>query len=105
MDVARQEIPHGMASGAGDDVAAQLGRLQDELSAIKQTIAGFGKVSSGACSCEACVETARKIAQHAEQEVQAAIADLKTFAQHNPRYVLGGALGVGLVLGLMLHRR
>jgi ElaB/YqjD/DUF883 family membrane-anchored ribosome-binding protein len=109
MDAARQETTPGMAAGAGGDVAAQLGRLREELSAIKQTIAGFGKASSGqasgGCSCAACKDAASQLAQHAKQEARSAIADLETFARQNPRYVVGGALGVGLALGLLLGRR
>jgi ElaB/YqjD/DUF883 family membrane-anchored ribosome-binding protein len=104
MDAARQET--GMA---GDDMAAQLGRLQDELRALKETMASFGKPpgreTGGACNCAACVEAASQLARHARQDAEAAIADLETFARKNPRYVLGGALGVGLVLGLLLQRR
>jgi ElaB/YqjD/DUF883 family membrane-anchored ribosome-binding protein len=37
--------------------------------------------------------------------VQAAIADLEALARRNPRYLIGGALGVGLVVGLLLGRR
>ena len=40
-----------------------------------------------------------------DQDANRARADLETFARQNPRYVLGGALGLGLVLGLTLRRR
>jgi ElaB/YqjD/DUF883 family membrane-anchored ribosome-binding protein len=104
MTVAGQETAPGTAAGAGDDVAAQLGRLQDELSAIKQTLAGFGKASSGACSCAACADAASQLAKHARQEARSAIADVEAFARQNPQYALGGALGVGVLLGLLLKR-
>ena len=104
MDAARQETAPGTAVAAGDDVAAQIGRLRDEVSAIQQTIAGVGKASNGACSCAVCAEAANQLARHAKQDAQAAIADLETFARQNLRCVVGGALGVGLVLGLLLRR-
>src|ERR1019366_5582572 len=100
--------PPGMAAGAEDDGAAQLRHLQEEVSAIKQTIAELSKPSirkaNGACDCAACKEAASQLAQHAKHEAQTAIADLETFARQNPRYALGGALGVGLALGLLLHK-
>jgi len=104
MVAARQETPPGLAAGAGDDVAAQIGPLQDEVSALKQTIAGFGSASGGACNCAACADAAHQLAQHAKHDAQAAIADLEAFARRNPRYVIGGALGVGFVLGLLRRR-
>jgi ElaB/YqjD/DUF883 family membrane-anchored ribosome-binding protein len=108
MGAARQAFPPGMAAGAGDEAAAQLRHLQEEVSAIKQTIAELGKPSigkaNGACDCAACKEAASQLAQHARHEAQTAIADLETFARQNPRYALGGALGVGLALGLLLHK-
>ena len=99
------------AADAGDDLAAELRRLQKDLSAIKETIAGFGKESSAEASDAAsrigaaASEAAGEFAENAKKETQSVIADLETFARQNPRYVLGGALGLGLVLGLMLRRR
>ena len=108
MAAAGQEVPPDMAAGPGDDVAAQIRGLRDEFSAIKQTIAGLGRPSggnaNGACNCVACREAARQLAQHAKHEAQTAIASLENFARQYPRYGLGGALGVGLVLGLLLRR-
>jgi ElaB/YqjD/DUF883 family membrane-anchored ribosome-binding protein len=104
MVAAGQEATAGSAAGVGDDVVAQIGRLQDEVSALKQTIAGFGTASGGACNCSACADAARQLAQHAKHDAQAAIADLEAFARRNPRYVIGGALGVGFVLGLLRRR-
>lgn len=100
----------GSAADAGEDLAAELRRLQHDLNAVKETIAGFGK-ASGAEASEAASrigaavsEAASEFAQHAKQDTQSVIADLETFARQNPRYVLGGALGLGVVLGLLLRR-
>lgn len=84
-----------------DDVAAQLGRLQDELNAIKETIAATHHES---CNCAACAEEAGKMAEHAKEQVKSAIGDLETYVRDNPRVVIGGALGVGVLLGLLLRR-
>ena len=99
------------AADAGDDLAAELRRLQKDLNAIKETVAGFGK-ASGVEAGEAASrigavasEAAGDFADNAKREAQSVIADLETFARQNPRYVLGGALGLGVVLGLMLRRR
>lgn len=84
-----------------DDVAAQLGRLQDELTAIKEAIAATHHES---CNCAACAEEASKMAQHAKERVQPAIGDLEAYIRDNPRAVIGGALGIGVLLGLFLRR-
>jgi len=87
---------------AADDLAAQIRRLQDDLNAIKNSLAG--KESNAACSCAACAEEAGKLAQHAKHQAQSAIADVETFARQHPAYVVGGALGAGLLLGLLMRR-
>ena len=99
------------AADAGDDLAAELRRLQKDLNAVKETIAGFGKASGAEAGAAAsrigtvASEAAGDFADNAKREAQSVIADLETFARQNPRYVLGGALGLGVVLGLMLRRR
>ena len=99
------------ASDAGEDLAAELRRLQRDLSAVKETIAEFGK-ESGAEAGEAASrisaaasDAASEFADNAKQVAVSVIADLETFARKNPRYVLGGALATGVVLGLLLRRR
>ena len=108
MNAAEQPAGPGRAAGAADDVAAQIRQLRDELGAIKQTIADFGQASSGraggGCNCAACADAASQLARHAKQNARAAIADLEAYAKQNLRCVVGGALGAGLVLGLLLRR-
>ena len=99
------------AAAAGEDVSEQLAQLQEDINGIKRTIGGFAEFSraeaAGAASRIGGVaaETAGAFADEAKKETQSVVADLEAFARENPRYVLGGALGVGLVLGLMLRRR
>ena len=95
------------AAGAGEDVAAQLGRLQSDISAIKETIAGLGKAkadASGPCNCAACSAAASQLTQHAKQEAQSVLAEIETLARKNPGYVVGGTLALGVVLGTLLRR-
>lgn len=63
------------------DLAAQLRRLQDDLDAIKQTLKETGK-----------------------REAQSAVAGIEAYARENPRAVLAGAVGAGVLLGLLLRR-
>jgi len=72
------------ATGAADEVAAQLCRLQDDLATLKETMVGVGK--------------------RAEGEAKSMVARAEAFARENPRTVLAGAVGLGLVLGLLLRR-
>ena len=95
-----------------EDLAVELHRLQRDLSAFKATIAGLGKESGaeaseaasriGAAASEAAANSASDNAKH---DAESVIADLEAFARKNPRYVLGGALAAGVVLGLLLRRR
>jgi ElaB/YqjD/DUF883 family membrane-anchored ribosome-binding protein len=99
------------AAAAGEDLSAELRSLQDDLDAIKLTMAGFAMSSTaeatGAASRIGAVasETASDFADSAKKQTQSVLADLETFARKNPRYVLGGAVGIGLVLGLIMRRR
>ncbi|MEI9803114.1 MAG: hypothetical protein WDN48_00015 [Pseudolabrys sp.] len=99
------------AVDTGENLGEDLRRLQADLSAIKDTLAGFGKTlgaeASGAASRIGATasDAAGAFAENAKKETQSIIADLENFARQNPRYVLGGALGLGLVLGLTLRRR
>jgi len=107
---ARDNIAHSAAS-AGDDLAAELRQLQDDLAAIQQTVAGFGKKTGAEANDAAsrigaaAAEAARDFAANARQDASSALAEFEEFARKNPRFVLGGALSLGFVLGLMLGRR
>lgn len=100
-----------LAGDAGEDLAAELRRLQRDLNAIKDTMAGFAKTSGAEAGRAAshigatASEAAGEFADNAKHEAQSAIAGLETFARKNPGYVLGGALAAGVVLGLLLRRR
>jgi ElaB/YqjD/DUF883 family membrane-anchored ribosome-binding protein len=107
---ARDKIAR-QATSAGGDLAAELARLQDDLAAIQQTVTGLGK-STGAEASEAAsrigaaaTDAAHDFAENVRQDAHSAVADFEDFARKNPRFVLGGALGLGFVLGLMLGRR
>lgn len=98
------------ASDTREDLAAELRRLQKDLAAMEETIVGFGRASgteaAGAASRIGAVasDAASEFADNAKKETQSVMADVETFVRQNPRYVLGGALGLGLVLGLTLRR-
>jgi ElaB/YqjD/DUF883 family membrane-anchored ribosome-binding protein len=73
---------------ADEDLTAQLRRLQDDFETLKQTMAGLGE----------------NLGQKAGHEAQSKVAAAEAFARDNPRTVLAGAVGLGLVLGLLLRR-
>ena len=99
------------AADTREDLTAELRRLQNDLDVMQETILGFGKTSRAEASAAAsrigaaASDAASDFAANAKNEPQSVMADLETFARQNPRYVLGGALGLGLVLGLTLRRR
>jgi ElaB/YqjD/DUF883 family membrane-anchored ribosome-binding protein len=80
------------ANGAAEDIAAQLRRLQDDLAALKETLANVTK------------SAAEEAAESARQQARSVVADAEDFARKNPRAVLGGAVALGFALGLMLRR-
>ncbi|MFA6266259.1 MAG: hypothetical protein WC670_11175 [Pseudolabrys sp.] len=64
-----------------EDLTAQLRRLQGDLDAIKETLKQTGR-----------------------REAQSAIDNVEAYARDNPRTVIAGAVGLGVLLGLMLRR-
>jgi ElaB/YqjD/DUF883 family membrane-anchored ribosome-binding protein len=98
------------AAETGEDLAAELRQLQGDLNDIKTTLAGFGRTSRAEAGATAsriggvASEAAGEFAGNARQDAQVVMSDLETFARQNPKFVLGGALGLGLVLGLMVRR-
>lgn len=99
------------ASAAGDEVAAQIRRVQDDLNTIKDTIANFGKTSRAEASDAAsrigaaAKDAAGEFAGNARQDAQSKIDAFEDYARKNPNHVLAGALGIGVVLGLLLGRK
>ncbi|RDV03340.1 hypothetical protein [Undibacter mobilis] len=71
-----------------DDLAAQLRRLQADLDAIKDTLKQAGK----------------REAQSAMREAQSAMSSVEAYARANPNALIAGAVGVGVLLGLLLRR-
>jgi ElaB/YqjD/DUF883 family membrane-anchored ribosome-binding protein len=71
-----------------DDLAAQLRRLQADLDAIKETLKQTGK----------------REAQGALRDAQSAMSSAEAYARANPNAVIAGAVGVGVLLGLLLRR-
>lgn len=99
------------ADAAGEDLAAELRQLQDDLAAIQHTIGAFGKAAraeAGEASARtraAGADAAREFAADAGNRVHATIADFEEFARRNPQCVLACALGLGAILGLLMRRR
>ena len=99
------------AADTSDDLAAEIRRLQDDLNAIKYTLANFGETSqaeaAGAASRIGATakEAAAGLADNAKKDAYSLLAEIEDYARQNPRYVVGGAIGLGLVLGLFLRRR
>ncbi|MFZ1989127.1 MAG: hypothetical protein WAW96_05080 [Alphaproteobacteria bacterium] len=89
-----------------EELSAQIARLKGELDAIKRAMSKTGgAVTAPVCSCAACTEAAGRIAHHVKENVEGAVDDVETFASHNPGYVLGGSLGVGVILGMLIQKR
>ena len=87
-----------------EELSAQMARLRGELDAIKTQVSKSGDAPP-ACSCAACTEAAQKIAHHVKESAGHIVDDVETFARHNPGYVLGGSLGVGVILGMLIQKR
>ena len=92
------------AEGSKEELSAQVARLRGELEAIKGEISKSG-ATGPVCSCAACTEAAQKIAHHVKESAGHVVDDVEAFARHNPGYVLGGSLGVGVILGMLIQKR
>jgi ElaB/YqjD/DUF883 family membrane-anchored ribosome-binding protein len=99
------------AAETGDDLAAEIRRLQDDLNAVKFTLADFGETARAEAADAAsrigvtAKEAAGEFADNAKKDAQLLLAELEEYARKNPHYIVGGAIGLGLVLGLFLRRR
>ncbi|KQZ02103.1 hypothetical protein ASD45_15485 [Pseudolabrys sp. Root1462] len=71
-----------------DDLAAQLRRLQADLDAIKETLKQAGK----------------REAHSAMHDAKSAMSNAEAYVRANPNAVIAGAVGVGVLLGLLLRR-
>ncbi len=100
MDANTQTAPNGKGAAA-NDIAAQLSRLEDELASLKETL---GKAHASGCDCAACAEEASKMVQHAKEQMKSAMTGIEGYLRDNPRVVIGSALGVGVLLGILLRR-
>ncbi len=99
------------AGSAGEDLAVQLRQLQDDVTAIQNTIGAFGK-AAGAETGEATArmgaagaEAAHEFAAGARERAHSMVRGFEEFARRNPHCVLGCTLGLGLILGLMMRKR
>ncbi len=99
------------ADSASEDLAAELRQLQDDLAAIQGTISAFGKTAGAEASKTASrvgavgAEAAREFAADARDRAHSTVADFEEFARRNPLWVLGCALGLGFILGLLMRRQ
>jgi ElaB/YqjD/DUF883 family membrane-anchored ribosome-binding protein len=71
-----------------DDLAAQLRRLQADLDAIKETLKQAGK----------------REAHSVMHDAKSAMSNAEAYVRANPNAVIAGAVGVGVLLGLLLRR-
>lgn len=99
------------ADSAGADLAAELERLQGDIADIKRTLAGFAEASGaearGAASRLGGVASEKidEFAERARSESETIVGELEAYARKNPYQVLAGALGIGVIIGLLMRRR
>lgn len=98
------------AAASGEELAAQLQRLSDDINAIKQTLGSLGKTSAAQAQDgahrigAAAAEAAGEAVGEAQRQVHSLAAEFEAVARRHPGAVLGGALGLGVLLGLLLRR-
>lgn len=98
------------ASDAGGELAKELHKLQDDLAAIQRTVTSFGQEARdearGATSRigATAADMAHDFADNAKQQASSAMADFEEFTRKKPHVVLGAAIGLGVILGLLLRR-
>jgi hypothetical protein len=92
------------ATSARDDIAADLRRLSADVVSLKDTVAGLAKAVTtevgGAAS-----GIGEDIASAAKNKANTLLSEFEAAARRNPLGVVIGALGIGMLIGLMKGRR
>jgi hypothetical protein len=92
------------AVAAREDITAELHRLSVDVVNLKDTIAELAKTLAAQVG-EASTNVGDEITSSAKNHANALVSEFETIARRNPLGVVLGALGIGMLVGLMKGRR
>jgi hypothetical protein len=91
------------AVAARDDIAADLRRLSADVVSLKDTVAELAKAVTVEVG-EAGASVGEDIASAAKNKANTLLSEFEAAARRNPLGVVIGALGIGVLIGLMKGR-
>jgi hypothetical protein len=100
---AKENISEAAAS-ARDDIAADLRRLSADVVSLKDTVAELAKTVTAEVG-GAATDIGEGIASATKDKANTLLSEFEAAARRNPLGVVIGALGIGMVIGLMKGRR
>jgi ElaB/YqjD/DUF883 family membrane-anchored ribosome-binding protein len=110
------------AASTGDDLAADVARLREDLVSIQKTLSAFASqagreasktaqdvgsavASQAGAMAQQVGETASEYASAATQQAKTLASEMETMARKNPLGTIGATLVVGIVIGMMSRGR
>ena len=92
------------AGSARDDIAADLRRLSADVVSLKDTVAELAKAVTTEVG-GAATGIGEDIASAAKDKANTLLSEFEAAARRNPLGVVIGAVGIGMLIGLMKGRR
>ena len=92
------------AASARDDIAADLRRLSADVVSLKDTVAELAKSVTTEVG-GAATGIGEDIASAAKDKANTLLSEFEAAARRNPLGVVIGAVGIGMLIGLMKGRR
>ena len=100
---AKENISEAAAS-ARDDIAVDLRRLSADVISLKDTVAELAKTVTAEVG-EAATGIGGDVASAAKDQANTLLSEFEVVARRNPLGVVIGALGIGMLIGIMKGRR
>ena len=92
------------AATARDDIAVNLRRLSADVIRLKDTVAELAKTVTAEVG-EAATGIGGDVASAAKDQANTLLSEFEAVARRNPLGVVIGAVGIGMLIGLMKGRR
>jgi ElaB/YqjD/DUF883 family membrane-anchored ribosome-binding protein len=93
----------GAAATARDDITADLHRLSADVASLRNTVAAFAKTVAAEVG-DARTNIGDDITSAAKDQANTLLSEFEAVARRNPFGVVLGALGIGMLIGLMKGR-
>ncbi|MGZ9143809.1 MAG: hypothetical protein ACXW4O_15885 [Candidatus Binatia bacterium] len=98
-----ENIANAAASGR-DDVSADLRRLSADVARLRDTVADIAKTMAAEVG-DAATGIGEDVSSAAKDQAKTLLSEAEAVARRNPLGVVIGALGIGILIGLLKGRR